>query len=520
MNLRALIFLISLPTLAVDTISDDSPVRFSDAATAATCKHYNKAAHLHWVRRGGDWVDADGVMHGNKPFAKASVVPGQTQVSVDATLLSNKTGIVVKSVAGSFKFPTREAGKAATLTVGDTVVKVRADATITCSTGQGLGINPSMEADRSGRSAYISFPPVGEGQATLHLQIIGGSGELAFYEMPAPVSEPGEVSGGFAVEYPNDVGIDKDSRVLWHESWDIAVHDWWKRNGDYQRHTLQNDATWPYDLKPCPDEADFCEPGSLSGVFRSGQHNLKVEETGGIKDGNLWIHFPPERLDGRGNGTKTPHGHLLRKHGKEFDEVYYRYYLKLGPDFRDAPRCDGGKFPGFVSEISGGLVHSVTGKNGWSLRGGYDINCDRNNPIYPRVALHTYAYDMSKPDGQFGQTWAWTGRGDLGLVELDRWVCIEQRLKVNTPGKKDGILQVWIDGKLAHERLDVELRGSPPYEPEKAVTLGISEAANHTHHGGGHTAGKWMSVYMDQLVAATERVGCMAEDPQVEPAAE
>ncbi len=531
MNLKALILcLCPLSSMAVDTVSNHSPLRLGDSISSVACEYYNRVGLLTWKKKGGDWIDAEGTMHGTVPFATASVELGQTSVTVDVpgTLL-NTTGILVQTT-GSLTVSSREAGNPSTLTVqtedGPITVPARADATITCSTGKGQGTLATVKLDRFGAKGVFSFPPVPDpmGTATLTLPLtnVSSPGEVQLYAVVAPLTDPGEPTGGFAAEYPHDIGIDTDPRVLYAENWDSDHHNFWKRNADQDRHTAANNDLWKYDLEPCPEGANFCPPGSMSGVFRDGRHNLAADDDGGVYGGKLHIKFPPERTE-LGNGTKTPHGELLRKYGKEFDEVYYRYYLKFGPTFRDAPRCDGGKLPGFVSEISGGLVADVTGKNGWSLRGGYDINCDRQNPTYPRVALTTYAYDMSKPDGQYGQSWAWTGRGELGLVELDRWVCVEQRLKVNTPGQKDGIMQVWLDGVLAHERYDVQLRGFPPYEPKLAKTLGISEAANHTHHGGKMPAGKWMDLYMDQLVVATERVGCMtepSEDPQVEPAAE
>jgi len=33
-------------------------------------------------------------------------------------------------------------------------------------------------------------------------------------------------------------------------------------------------------------------------------------------------------------------------------------------------------------------------------------------------------------------------------IERDRWYCLEQMIKANTPGKADGELAAWIDGKL------------------------------------------------------------------------
>ena len=43
--------------------------------------------------------------------------------------------------------------------------------------------------------------------------------------------------------------------------------------------------------------------------------------------------------------------------------------------------------------------------------------------------------------------------------EAGRCVCVEARVKLNTPGEKDGENQLWIDGKLEAERIGLDWRG-------------------------------------------------------------
>jgi hypothetical protein len=44
-----------------------------------------------------------------------------------------------------------------------------------------------------------------------------------------------------------------------------------------------------------------------------------------------------------------------------------------------------------------------------------------------------------------------------------RWVAIEQEVKLNTPGKSDGLVRVWVDGDLKVETLNMDLRGSDQF---------------------------------------------------------
>jgi hypothetical protein len=51
-------------------------------------------------------------------------------------------------------------------------------------------------------------------------------------------------------------------------------------------------------------------------------------------------------------------------------------------------------------------------------------------------------------------------RGKLAL-EPGRWTELEQEIVLNTPGKPDGILRVWQDGRLVLQKSDIVFRTSP-----------------------------------------------------------
>ena len=50
-------------------------------------------------------------------------------------------------------------------------------------------------------------------------------------------------------------------------------------------------------------------------------------------------------------------------------------------------------------------------------------------------------------------------------------MCVEARAKLNTPGKKDGLNQLWIDGRLEAERKNLDWRGSYDEHGINAVFL-------------------------------------------------
>lgn len=47
---------------------------------------------------------------------------------------------------------------------------------------------------------------------------------------------------------------------------------------------------------------------------------------------------------------------------------------------------------------------------------------------------------------------------------LNRWVTVEQEVKLNTPGKDDGVVRLWIDGALTIDRGGMPLRNSAQSE--------------------------------------------------------
>jgi hypothetical protein len=84
------------------------------------------------------------------------------------------------------------------------------------------------------------------------------------------------------------------------------------------------------------------------------------------------------------------------------------------------------------------------GLNGWSARGLFKGRKDGKTP----VGFYCYHAEMK---GKYGDNFLWD-KDKLGMLENNRWYCIEQYAKLNTVGESNGILRSWIDGKLAFEK--------------------------------------------------------------------
>ena len=82
--------------------------------------------------------------------------------------------------------------------------------------------------------------------------------------------------------------------------------------------------------------------------------------------------------------------------------------------------------------------------------------------------------------------------------EAGRWVCVESRARLNTPGKKDGLNQLWIDGRLEAERKNLDWRGSYDRHGINAVFL-----ETYWNKGSPVTQSRWI----DNFVISTKPIG-------------
>lgn len=179
-----------------------------------------------------------------------------------------------------------------------------------------------------------------------------------------------------------------------------------------------------------------------------------------------------------------------RRLGFEPEEVYFRYYLRFAADW--TPRR-GGKLPGIGGTYNraGWGGRPVDGTDGWSARGLFAGQKDGRTPI----GFYCYHMDMR---GRYGSEWIWD-RERRGYLENNRWYCIEQHGRLNTPGQADGILRGWVDGELAFEKTDIRFRSVPELKIENVwvnVYLGGTWTAERDHH-----------LYLDEVVIATQPIG-------------
>ncbi len=263
-------------------------------------------------------------------------------------------------------------------------------------------------------------------------------------------------------------------------------------------------AQYPGDAKMGEDPQVICATDFESGEWRA-------HWSGGTRDTVSVVGEDKERLfeprQSKALRIKVPAGRhygaslqyeFSQRLGYEPEEIYFRYYLRFGSDW-DPER--GGKLPGIGGTYGRGGWggRPSDGRNGWSARGQFNGRRDGKTPI----GFYCYHADMK---GKYGASWIWKDDG-LGYLENNRWYCIEQYVKLNTPGANDGVLRGWVDGKLAFEKTDVRMRD--------IAALKIQCIWINIYHGGKWSAPSDDHLFIDNAVIARGYIGPMVPIPSV-----
>jgi len=264
------------------------------------------------------------------------------------------------------------------------------------------------------------------------------------------------IEKGIAAKYPNDKGIEKDPGVIAFTNFESDA--WTKQFSGGARPTVTVVNKDPQlEFKPLQNNA------------------IRIKVTkGGHYGASLQYKFK-------------------EKTGREPEEIYFRYYLRLADDW-DPER--GGKLPGISGTYgrAGWGGRPSNGTNGWSARGQFKGQKDGKTPI----GFYCYHADMT---GRYGSAWIWE-KDKLGYLENNRWYCIEQYAKMNTPGRNDGILRGWVNGRLAFEKTDVKMRNVPDLKID-CIWINI-------YHGGTWPAPSHDHLFIDNIVIANRYIGPIA----------
>lgn len=458
-------------------------------STGASRDYYNSAAKLKWRNFMGDWRDAKNVAQGDTAYSSAMIVDDDTsrRVEWDVTSLVQEwqngvhpgQGIFLRAVdkGGPIIFSSREHSEASQrprlILVGEhgtAELAANADTYLTKSTYRSLGTAAELRVSSGPDHILIRFDPIPTeklgrlSKATLRLYTTKQYGSVrvgAFRCEQGHHLPPSDPIPGLAAKYPDDQGIGKHPDVIfatgfeaenWHEEWTQAA----------ERKVIEPVASdAPLKFEPLRGKA------------------LRVKIAEGA------------------NGALNTLYKFKNETGTEPEEIFFRYYLRLGETWNQT--LQGGKMPGISGTygIAGWGGRKSHGTDGWSARGLFDQSLPAGNPLGGLHPIGTYCYHADMP-GTYGENWGWH-LGYRGFLERNRWYCVEQFLELNTPGKKDGVLRAWVDGRLAFEKTDIRFR-----HVEK---LRIEQVWMNVYHGGKLPSPHDQHLFIDNVVIARKYIG-------------
>lgn len=266
-------------------------------------------------------------------------------------------------------------------------------------------------------------------------------------------------AAGIASEYPGDVDIEGDPRVIFADNFESGDFSKWDEHH-------RDDSI----LSLVPDPSD--DP-------RMGEHSMKVTATLG---------------ENTGGGTK--------EWFEPVDPVFVRYYVKFAADCDYTHhmvriRANKGltgrdKWSGFgqAGTKPQGDARFVTGVEPWGGDGRF--------PPPGRWNFYSYWPEMKQSgDGKY-----WGNHfmpADEPNIRREQWICVEVMIKHNTPGQRDGEQAFWIDGQLRGHWTGFLWRNSP--------TLWANSLALESYVTDRWTKNKVNTVYFDNVVIAKEYIG-------------
>jgi len=231
-----------------------------------------------------------------------------------------------------------------------------------------------------------------------------------------------------------------------------------------------------------------------------GEEKNYTESSGGLDDqqayggqGQSMLCYYEKGKRGVGNRKvffgDSPTGKVVNK-GKQYDDIYWRIYVKhqygwIGGGPAKLSRATSIVTPKWAQAM---IAHVWSSGEALTLDPATGIRGDK---------IVTSRYN------DFGNL-KWLGNKPTSRFKLHsteesgRWVCVEARVKLNTPGEKDGLNQLWIDGRLEAERTGLDWRGSYTKHGVNAVFL---EA--YWNRGSPVDQSRWI----DNFVISTQPIG-------------
>ncbi|MEO8039077.1 MAG: hypothetical protein ABI794_09915 [Betaproteobacteria bacterium] len=443
---------------------------------AQTWDYASNTLEQPWARgrKGSNWIDADGVAEGSKPFASLPILtgpaPGYLAIAVPPKLvirlLADNTGILVggRGAASEPKFATLNDPSAehkpllsVTTDKGTFECPIMFDSWTSVTSNHSLADLTYFSPPHASLRFDLSAVRGAVRSATLRLYLVGWYSpytlDIYYFDVPELLTDPRsqhseKVEPGLT-DVAGEDGLKNNPQVLVY----MDVNGKSSVDGVFQQGWTPDDMTF----------TDIPEYG-LRG-FEC--HNDNKNSTC-VNSRNLFLDKP----------SRNPQPYQT-KVGKGYDRLFVSYLIRI-PDGHCA--WQGTKIPGaegILGVRSGGYAYKDwTASELFDDDLGFGFSMEHGIPSVANgsaQALLVYMYDqdrkLSSPDR--GRIWTTSS-----ALLPGRWYHIEFEMKLNSlksrprgPGNDDGEFRVWLDGVLVYENTHWRARGHANAQILSAVML-------------------------------------------------
>ena len=257
---------------------------------------------------------------------------------------------------------------------------------------------------------------------------------------------------------------------------------------------IEMSAVQPHESNP---DVIWYDDFRLEKAYLESSGKIDYEVKFGTTGGSMEAGFDKNMIEGKGNrkvafGDFPSNKNVLRK-GEHFDEIFWRIYVKHEYGWEGAPA----KMSRATSIVSAGPWRQAMIAHVWSGTGN-SLTLDPVRGVDEQSAsVKTQHYNDFK-------NFHWLGNSPCSEFQISSteesgyWILVEAMVRLNTPGKNDGLNRLWIDGRLEAERTNLNLRGTYTEHGINAVFL---EA--YWNDGAIKTENRWF----DNFVISTQAIG-------------
>ena len=187
----------------------------------------------------------------------------------------------------------------------------------------------------------------------------------------------------------------------------------------------------------------------------------------------------------------------LSNSGVDFREIYWRLYIKTSAGWQGNPR----KLTRATILANKSWAQAMIGHI-WGDPSDLMLTLDPASGIDASGNLVTTKYNDFNNLKWLGKRTGTTPVYDL--AHSGTWQCVEIHIKLNSPGKSDGIFEFWVNNHLEASRKDLNWVGS-------WTDYGINTVMFGNYWNGG--APRSQTRYMDNIVISQTRIG-LAKSPR------